>query len=29
MSTVSKFVKVQGLKELPKWSWDQIFSIFE
>ena len=29
LSTVSKFVNVQGLKAVPKWDWDQIFSILE
>ena len=29
MSTVSKFVNVQGLKAVPKWDWDQIFSLLE
>ena len=29
ISTVSKFVDVQGLKELPKWDWDQIFTLLD
>ena len=28
-STVSKFVNVQGLKEIPKWDWDQIFTLLD
>ena len=26
---VSKFVNVEGLKAVPKWGWDQIFTLFE
>ena len=29
MTTVSKFVNVQGLKEVPRWKWDQIFSLID
>ena len=29
MGTVSKFVNVQQLQAVPKWDWDQIFSLLE
>ena len=25
--TISKFVKVQGLKDIPRWEWYQIFAV--
>ena len=28
-STVSKFVNVQGVKDIPKWDWDQILSLLD
>ena len=27
--TISKFINAEGLKNLPRWKWDQIFAIMD